>query len=176
MWPYSELTVGLLSCSLLGDISGCHSKWITGPDKCSMKIAVIWVMVMSAGRLIGTGHGFPMLADRPSGGTGWAGKIGIGYCNYCHSDYILTFCITSWIWVGAGHWNFSLWKTRPCVPKTGNIMVIADDLVMQGAKASAAMVLIWFIWITRVSTPKGVNSYLVMNLQTLCLNSEFGDV
>ena len=44
-------------------------------------------------------------------------------------------------WDDIGSWNSSPWKTRTYLSYTANIMT-ADALVMQGSRASAAMVLV----------------------------------
>ena len=54
--------------------------------------------------------------------------------------WLLTLSIISEHRDDAGSWNLSSYKTMTCLLYIMNIMA-ADDLAMQGAKASAAMVL-----------------------------------
>ena len=63
-------------------------------------------------------------------------------CSWKHK-YTFAFTITSQPWQGRGTWNPVLWKTRTCFSCKVNI-ISDDDLVMQGVRASAAMILTYF--------------------------------
>ena len=52
----------------------------------------------------------------------------------------IVFCTVPLIWKGKSSWNPSSWMTRNYLSYTVNTMA-TDDLVMQGARWSAAMVL-----------------------------------
>ena len=62
-----------------------------------------------------------------------------------HKNRIAFSTIISLDWDGTGSWNPSSLKTRTCSPCIVNTMV-ADVLVTQEAKASAAMVLTYLAW------------------------------
>ena len=66
---------------------------------------------------------------------------------------IFTFCIIAQYTDGTGCWNPSLCKTRNSSSCIVNTMA-ADGLVMQGARASGAMVLTKFSWNILVSAPE----------------------
>ena len=55
-------------------------------------------------------------------------------------ENIFAFCIISPHWDGTGSWNPSSWKTKTSLSCIG-IMMLADDLVILGASALAAIVL-----------------------------------
>ena len=56
--------------------------------------------------------------------------------------YVLAFHIISWNWDGKGTLNHSSWKMTTSLSYAANTMV-ADDMTMQGARASTGMVLSW---------------------------------
>ena len=62
-------------------------------------------------------------------------------------------------WHGAYSWNPSLWKTRTCIVNT----TAANDLWMQGSRASAAIVLNLLSYIISVSSPDGLSSLMTFH-------------
>ena len=71
---------------------------------------------------------------------------------------IFTFSIISPYWVSSGSWNTALWKTRNFSSYKVNNNMAADDLVKQGVRALAAMVLAQLSWNILPSAPQGSNS------------------
>ena len=76
----------------------------------------------------------------------------------CFWNNITYICIFNKQKDDAGGWNTSAWKIRTYLSYRVNIMA-ADDLVMQGARASAGMVLTSFSWNILVSVTSGLKQY-----------------
>ena len=70
-------------------------------------------------------------------------------------------------WHGAGNWTPSPGKTRIFSFYIYNTMA-ADDLAMQGARASAAILLIWLSWNIPPSIPDGLTYWGPCYLQHEC--------
>ena len=107
-------------------------------DNISVLNGALWDMgrvhcgICESGWLTGSVWNIPCNMD-----INWQDKFVPCWIYLRKHKYVHAFSIVSQYWDGTDSWNFSSWKSRACLPCTVNTMA-ADDLATQGAKASAA--------------------------------------
>ena len=80
------------------------------------------------------------------------------WMDWMKHENIFAFSIISWYWDGPGRWNPLSWKSRTSLSNIVNNMA-ADDLAMQGARVSAAMILTLSFWNILTPAPDGLNKW-----------------